>query len=232
VSPAVGTQWFRESSGIRPVSLVPVSGRHLSFAEREEIAILRAGGCGVREIAKRTGRAPSTISRELRRNAGTRGDRLEYRAATAQWHADLRARRPKIAKPAANQELREYVQERLAGAISRPDGGAVPGPDVRWTGRRHGPRADRRWARAWSPEQIANRGLTINPSALRHPPPECREPRDRITSYVRGCVRLASLIAECRTAAPECPETESSGSAWGREPWGCTSVQDGSRLRW
>jgi IS30 family transposase len=163
VSPAVGTQWFRDSGGIRPVSLVPVSGRHLSFAEREEIAILRAGGCGVREIAKRTGRAPSTISRELRRNAGTRGDRLEYRAATAQWHADLRARRPKIAKLAANRALREYAQERLAGAISRPGGGAVPGPDVRWTGRRHGPRADRRWARARSPEQIANRLRTDFP---------------------------------------------------------------------
>src|SRR5208283_6159061 len=41
--------------------------------------------------------------------------------------------------------------------ITRPGGAAVPGPDVRWIGRRHGRRADRRWARAWSPEQIANR---------------------------------------------------------------------------
>ncbi len=83
--------------------------------------------------------------------------RLEYRAATAQWHADRRARRPKTAKLAADQALREYVQDRLAGTIIRPDGAAVPGPDVRWIGRRHGRRADRRWARAWSPEQIANR---------------------------------------------------------------------------
>ena len=43
------------------------------------------------------------------------------------------------------------------GMITRPGGEAVPGPDVRWTGRRHGRRADRRWARSWSPEQIANR---------------------------------------------------------------------------
>jgi transposase, IS30 family len=157
VSPAVGTRWFRENGGIRPVSLAPLSGRYLSFAEREEIAILRVRGLGVREIARRTGRSPSTISRELRRNAATRGGRLEYRAMAAQWHADQRARRPKTAKLAANPVLREYVQERLGGTVARPDGTAVAGPEVRWIGRRHGRRADRRWARAWSPEQIAGR---------------------------------------------------------------------------
>jgi transposase, IS30 family len=157
VSPAVGTRWFRDSGGIRPVSLAPLPGRYLSFAEREEIAVLRVRGCGVREIARRTGRSPSTISRELRRNAATGGGGLAYRAVAAQWHADQRARRPKVAKLAANQALRDYVQDRLAAAIVRPDGAAVPGPDVRWIGRRHGPRADRRWAASWSPEQIANR---------------------------------------------------------------------------
>ncbi len=44
VSPAVGTRWFRDGGGIRPVSLAPLSGRYLSFAEREEIAILRVRG--------------------------------------------------------------------------------------------------------------------------------------------------------------------------------------------
>ena len=140
-----------------PIIQAPLSGRYLSFAERDEIAILRAGGCGVREIARRTARSPSTISRELRRNAATRGGSLEYRATTAQWHAGRRARRPKVAKLAANDALRAYVQVRLAGAITRPGGEAVPGPDVRWIGRRHGRRADRRWATSWSPEQIANR---------------------------------------------------------------------------
>jgi IS30 family transposase len=82
---------------------------------------------------------------------------MEYRATTAQWHADRRARRPKVAKLAANDTLRNYVQDRLAGVIATPDGTAVPGPDVRWIGRRHGRRKDRRWAAAWSPEQIANR---------------------------------------------------------------------------
>jgi IS30 family transposase len=63
------------------VTLVPLSGRYLSFAEREEIAILRARGCGVRAIARQLGRSPSTISRELRRNAATRGGRLEWHAS-------------------------------------------------------------------------------------------------------------------------------------------------------
>jgi IS30 family transposase len=134
-----------------------VSGRYLSFAEREEIAILQAQRGGVRAIARHLGRAPSTISRELRRNASTRTYRLEYRASTAQWHAERRASRPKVAKLAANDRLREYVQDRLAGAITRPDGELLAGPEVRWIGRRHGRRQDRRWARSWSPEQIANR---------------------------------------------------------------------------
>ena len=49
----------------------------------------------MREVACRLGRAPSTISRELRRNAATRCGNLDYRATTAQWHAERAARRPK-----------------------------------------------------------------------------------------------------------------------------------------
>jgi IS30 family transposase len=142
---------------MRTVSLAPLSGRYLSFAEREEITVRKAQGCGVREIARRVGRSPSTISRELRRNAATRGGLLEYRATTAQWHADRRAKRPKVAKLAANDGLRRYVQDRLAGMVTAPGGTAVPGPEVRWIGRRHGRRTDRRWATSWSPQQIANR---------------------------------------------------------------------------
>src|SRR5213076_1707076 len=97
------------------------------------------------------------ISRELRRNASTRSNALVYRATTAQWHAERRASRPKVAKLAANDALRESVQERLAGAITRPDRELVPGPDVRWIERRKGRRQDRRWGRACSPEQRAHR---------------------------------------------------------------------------
>jgi IS30 family transposase len=140
------------------VTLAPLSGRYLSFAEREEIALLRAQKLGVREIARRVGRAPSTISRELRRNAGTRTGSLIYRASTAQWHADRRARRPKAAKLAVDDRLRGYVQERLSGQVCRPDGTPVPGPVTGpWKGRNKPRRQDRRWARAWSPEQISHR---------------------------------------------------------------------------
>ena len=157
VSQAVGSRWFRQAGGMPPISLAPVSGRYLSFAEREEIAILHAQRLGVREIARHLGRSPSTISRELRRNASTRSRVVTYRKTTAQWHAERRASRPKVSKLGANDVLREYLQDRLAGVIARSDGELVPGPDVRWIGRRHGRRQDRRWARSWSPEQISNR---------------------------------------------------------------------------
>jgi len=161
VSQAVGTRWFRKAGGMPPAmfgrSAKPLSGRYLSFAEREEIALLRAQGCTMQEVARRLGRAASTISRELRRNAATRSGGLEYRATTAQWHAERAARRPKQAKLAFNAALRTYVEERLAGVVVAASGAAVPGPAVSWNGRRHGPRQDRRWAKAWSPEQIARR---------------------------------------------------------------------------
>ena len=161
VSEAVGSRWFREAGGMPPSTLArsskPPSGRCLSFADREEIALWRAQGHGVREIARRLGRPPSTISRELRRNAATRSGGLEYRATTAQWHAERAARRPKRAKLATNPALRSYVQDRLAGAVVAPGGAAVPGPAVAWKGRRHGQRQHRRWASAWSPQQISRR---------------------------------------------------------------------------
>src|SRR3954469_15087278 len=161
VSQPVGFRWFRQAGGMAPshlsLSSKPPSGRYLSFAEREEIALGRARGLGVREVARRLGRAASTISRELRRNAATRGGTLEYRAITAQWHAERAARRPKRAKLAANPALRTYVQDRLAGAVVAPGGTAVPGPAVTWKGRRHGRQQHRRWAKAWSPGQISRR---------------------------------------------------------------------------
>ena len=157
VSGPVGSRWFRERGGMPSIQLSPLSGRYLSFAEREEMALLTVQGRGVRAIARQLGRSPSTISRELRRNAATRGGQLEYRAGIAQWKAELQARRPKTAKLVLNDRLREYVQDRLSGQIARPDGELIVGPEVKFKGRRHGRRADRRWARAWSPEQISNR---------------------------------------------------------------------------
>lgn len=157
VSQPLGPRWFRQAGGMRPITLAPASGRYLSFAEREEIALLRAQQCGVREIARRLGRSPSTISRELRRNAATRGATLQYRATVAQWKAEKAAKRPKTAKLAHNQRLQAYVQERLSGAIRDDAGKRISGPDVPWKGRRHGRRADRLWGTSWSPQQISRR---------------------------------------------------------------------------
>jgi len=129
----------------------------LSFAEREDIAILHVQKVGVREIARRIGRDPSTVSRELRRNASTRTWRLEYKASTAQWHAERRARRPKVAKLAMNDRLCEYVQDRLSGVVRAPNGRAVGPPGPKWNGKNKPHRGDRRWVQAWSPEQVTKR---------------------------------------------------------------------------
>jgi IS30 family transposase len=157
VSEPLGSRWFRDGGGMPPFSLTAPSGRYLSFVEREEIALLRVQKLGVREIARQLGRDPGTISRELRRNAATRSGKLAYRASVAQWHAERRARRPKVAKLAVNDRLRDYVQDRLSGAVTDAEGRPIPGPDVPWKGRRHGRRADRRWGTSWSPEQISHR---------------------------------------------------------------------------
>ncbi len=157
VSFPVAFRWFRHAGGVNPCLPPTVSGRYLSFSEREDIAIFRAQKLGVREIARRLGRNPSTISRELRRNASTRTFRLEYKASLAQWHAERRARRPRVAKLVTNERLREYVQERLAGAVRTPDGQVVGPAGPEWKGRNKPHRGDRRWARGWSPEQISKR---------------------------------------------------------------------------
>lgn len=125
------------------VGFESLSGRYLSSVEREEVAILHGQQRGVREIARRLGRRPSTISRELRRNAATRGGALQYRGRTAQWHADRRSRRLKVVNLRLNAPLRQYVQDRLSGVVAAPDGTPVPGPDFRWIGRRHGRRKKR-----------------------------------------------------------------------------------------
>ena len=157
VSWPVGSRWFRHAGGMPPLSLAEPTGRYLSFSEREELALLKAGGLGVRAIARELGRHHSTISRELRRNAATRAGRREYRATVAQWKAQTAARRPKSAKLVTSPRLKEYVQERLNGQLQRSDGSPAAGPPTTWKGLNKPHRADRRWATAWSPEQISQR---------------------------------------------------------------------------
>ncbi|WP_443075929.1 helix-turn-helix domain-containing protein [Streptomyces sp. NBC_01696] len=86
----------------------------LSFAEHEEIALLIAQGEGVREIARRLGRSPSTVSRELRRNAGARGGQLNYLAWIAQLtqvNAEVRPTPCRIsARPASSTTAPEAIR--------------------------------------------------------------------------------------------------------------------------
>jgi IS30 family transposase len=98
VSTPVARRWFHHAGGMPPISLDEPTGRYLSFDEREEIALLKVQDHGVREIARRIGRDPSTISRELRRNAATRAGQWVYRAGVAQWKAQQAGKRPKPAK--------------------------------------------------------------------------------------------------------------------------------------
>lgn len=157
VSTPVAVRWFRHAGGMPPVSLAEPSGRYLSFAEHEKVALLKAQGLGVRAIAHALSRDPGTVSRELRRNVATRSGQLEYRASVAQWKAQVAARRPKPAKLASNPRLREYVQARLSGQLQRLDGSVAAGPATRRKGLNKPHRGDRRWATAWSLEQISRR---------------------------------------------------------------------------
>jgi transposase, IS30 family len=102
-----GTRWVIASGGVRPRRGRNLKGRCLTFAEREEIALGRAADQSMRSIAARLGRSPSTISRELSRNAEGTG---RYRATSAHAAAYERASRPKPAKLATNLVLREKVE--------------------------------------------------------------------------------------------------------------------------
>lgn len=120
------------------VSLLQPSGRLLSFAEREEIALLRAEGASARQIARVLGRAPSTITRELA--AGTHPDAPRYKASVAHRRAEQRLARPKPGKLASNPALTAWVAERLAGNHPRTGTGTGAGGGK---------------ARFWSPQQIS-----------------------------------------------------------------------------
>ena len=112
-----------ESGGIRPAE------RHrsrlaLSLTEREEISRGVVAGSSIRSIAASLDRAPSTISREIRRNDGSGG----YRASGAEQAAWDRACRPKVCKLLQNPTLahivasklrREWSPEQIAGWLKR-----------------------------------------------------------------------------------------------------------------
>jgi IS30 family transposase len=105
---------FRKAGGVNPVPVHPPVGRYLSWVEREDIAALTHAGHGVREIARRTGRSPATISRELSRGATGRG----YRASVAQSKIDRGRTKARGAKLATNLRLRKAVQDHLVQHLS------------------------------------------------------------------------------------------------------------------
>ena len=117
VSATAGKAWVAQTGGMIPGDLEGGCGRYLSLAEREEIGLGRAAGLSIREIAVRVGRAPSTVSRELRRNRTIRQtgrgrgscSGIRYRPWLAQAKAEERARRPKPRKLATNPVLCAWV---------------------------------------------------------------------------------------------------------------------------
>ena len=102
VSVPVGTRWFRHAGGMPPLSLNEPSGRYLSFEEREEIAILRATGLGVRQIARELGRDPRGLSRG---NCGATLQPAAGNKSIGRWWRSGKRNRPRSARKLRNSSL-------------------------------------------------------------------------------------------------------------------------------
>lgn len=120
-----GHRWMTAEGGVRPRRGRNLTGRYLSLAEREEIALARQRRESMRSIATRLGRDVGTISRELARNTDRQG---RYRATSAHAQAWQRAARPKPAKLVTHEALRatverdlgkKYSPEQIAGRLRR-----------------------------------------------------------------------------------------------------------------
>lgn len=123
-SQPVGQRWFHNAGGMPPFHLEPLSGRYLSFSEREEIAILHAQGAGVRQIARAIGRDPSTVSRELRRTP----PRVDTDPTTVRRSGSGR----RTWLPSARRS-RSWSPTRGCAPTSRTSSaGRSPGPMARW----------------------------------------------------------------------------------------------------
>ena len=123
-----GYRWRAERGGLPPlrVSEADWASRYLSQLERQRIATLRGRGLGVREIARRLGRSPSTVSRELRRNVRPH-DAGGHDGDLAHARARERARRNRAGRLATDARLRPVVQESWSssGARSTPAPGSA-----------------------------------------------------------------------------------------------------------
>ena len=142
VSHGTSWGWFADAGGVKPTfadDTAPRSRPRLSVAEREEIQDGIALGESIRSIARRLGRAPSTVMREINRNGSFRGPGRyrgryrfgaswrggwdpspRYRASQAHAQAWRNARRSRPAKLAINRRLRDEVQARLENEQHSP----------------------------------------------------------------------------------------------------------------
>src|SRR6478672_9610107 len=120
-----GTRWVLANGGVRPRRGRNLTGRYLSFAEREEIALARAAGESIRGIARRLGRSPATISRELRRNAGSvSGDQCARGGMGTRPPAQASEAGDESGAAAVGRTV--FAVEVLAGADRRPVASEVP----------------------------------------------------------------------------------------------------------
>ena len=149
--------------------------------------LLHAGGCS----SARAG-GIDNLPRAAARNAATRSGGLEYRATTAQWHAERAARRPKRAKLARNAALRTLCRGTVGWRRRGSERGLLfPARSWSWKNRRHGPRKDRRWSKA--------------PGARSRSPVACRWTSSRTTrpcaSAMKPSIKRCSFKVEARCAA-------------------------------
>ena len=116
VSVSMGQRWVRQRGGVKPAAPKGAKSRpRLTHDDRGQIMVWRAQGVLPTEMARRLGKWPSTITRELKRVERVRADRhrVPYTASAAQADADERARRPQASKLSRNQRLAEEVTARL-----------------------------------------------------------------------------------------------------------------------
>lgn len=137
--------WSSRPAGICPSSSVKRSRCHAP-------GVWRCGGSlGSWVVIRRRSRGNCAATRRPAAVRSSTGQRS--RSGRRKWRLSDQSR----AKLATNPRLRGYVRERLAGQLEGPDGVVVSGPVTTWKGRNKPHRADRPWARAWSPEQISRR---------------------------------------------------------------------------